>query len=335
MELVPRGAVYDPKTGASSLDDGALKQHEAQMREWKQAADQEASATTKANREFEKIKDYIRVLEGGHWPKGRPDYRSSFVLNRIERIRQEHLALLTDIRPTIEVISKVEAYQKQAEIARRVIEYEWFNNDLDLSLVSVVDHALFGAGYWKVGAAMPGVMKFVPCGMDVVIPLQPGLNIQDSAGVLYKTFKPLGFFQRAYPRKFAAIEKSSYSDASSIGSTFLQRPGYMDEYTWNALAPQLKWKIGLRSSSPYAQGGVDGKFFRGARLQEYWVDDTSRNETRDVLLVKDPNLTTEQHNYWYLVRPGERMYPHKRLIIYANDVLVYDGPSPYWHGLYQ
>jgi hypothetical protein len=53
-----------------------------------------------------------------------------------------------------------------------------------------------------------------------------------------------------------------------------------------------------------------------------------------VVTVKDPRYSTEQHNYHYQVRPGERLFPRKRLVIFVGNTILYDGPSPYWHGLY-
>ncbi len=34
----------------------------------------------------------------------------------------------------------------------------------------------------------------------------------------------------------------------------------------------------------------------------------------------------------YLVQPGGYLYPFKRLILTTPEFMLYDGPSPYWHG---
>jgi hypothetical protein len=50
--------------------------------------------------------------------------------------------------------------------------------------------------------------------------------------------------------------------------------------------------------------------------------------------MKDPSIPLDAHNYHYWVEPGDRLYPRKRLIVFAGNRLMSDGPSPYWHGLY-
>jgi hypothetical protein len=76
------------------------------------------------------------------------------------------------------------------------------------------------------------------------------------------------------------------------------------------------------------------KLYGSIELEEYYYDDISINESKRTILMKDPFLPQSMHNWWYEVKPGERLYPRKRLIIYAGTRLMYDGPSPFWHGLY-
>ena len=76
------------------------------------------------------------------------------------------------------------------------------------------------------------------------------------------------------------------------------------------------------------------RLYGSVELEEYYVDDMSINESNRIVTVKDPYLPQNMHNWWYEVKPGERLYPRKRLVIYGGDKLLYDGPSPYWHGMY-
>ncbi len=69
--------------------------------------------------------------------------------------------------------------------------------------------------------------------------------------------------------------------------------------------------------------------------ESFWVADPAVNETRERILIKNPNLSLEEHNYWYWVEPGQPLWPRKRLMIFGGEaLLMYDGPSPYWHGQY-
>jgi hypothetical protein len=69
-------------------------------------------------------------------------------------------------------------------------------------------------------------------------------------------------------------------------------------------------------------------------MQEFWIDDPSINESKHDVLVRHPYLSLQQHNYWYWVKPGQRLYPRKRLLVFGGRKLLYDGPSPFWHGQY-
>ena len=75
--------------------------------------------------------------------------------------------------------------------------------------------------------------------------------------------------------------------------------------------------------------------FPTCRLEEFWIADPAVNETNERILIRNPNLPLESHNYWYWVDPGQPLWPRKRLVIFAGEqLLMYDGPSPYWHGQY-
>jgi len=39
-------------------------------------------------------------------------------------------------------------------------------------------------------------------------------------------------------------------------------------------------------------------------------------------------------SWGYTVQPGSRLYPRKRLIVATEAGILYDGPNPYWHGMF-
>jgi len=300
------------------------------MLNWRDAAKEEAVKALRQNPEYDQAAIYLKYLQGEFWDRRRPGYLSSFYDNRLEQARYSTLSMLTDIRPTVDVGSNVEAYADQAKIAQAVIHHEWLKQDLDLSLAGVVDASmLFGNGFWKMSANSPGNMTFNPCGPDVVMPIQPGRNLQDSSAVLYRTYKPLSYFQRIWPQKCANLENEAVT-TDQQGSQ-INRPPHISEYTWNSLSPQMRYRIGMKVGR--FSGPSPGQY-PVIELQEYWVDDLSINESTEEVIVKDPYLALNAHNYWYKVSPMGRLYPRKRLIVFAGNRLMYDGPSPYWHGLF-
>jgi hypothetical protein len=46
----------------------------------------------------------------------------------------------------------------------------------------------------------------------------------------------------------------------------------------------------------------------------------------------DDGQPKAQNNWSYKVEPGESLYPNRRMIVWAGQHKIYDGPSYYWHG---
>lgn len=71
-----------------------------------------------------------------------------------------------------------------------------------------------------------------------------------------------------------------------------------------------------------------------------YLDDRSRNNGGETVLMGDWDRggaggTLRSLNHWsYEVEPKAERYPFKRLIIWVKNCILYDGPSPYWHGLF-
>jgi hypothetical protein len=326
---MPRAPIIssERKSGTYDAPDG----YKRDIMRWRDAARDEAIQTLQLNPEYEHVQTYINWLEGEHWNKDRPRYRSRFHDNRMLEARMEAISLLSDIRPTMSVSSKVPAYDHHGEIALNCIQHEWFRNNFDLELVRAVDHALLSVGYWKIGASMPGSINIVACGMDSVLPIQPGRTMQDSTAVLYRTYKPIQYFINVFGEKAHGLERQTVSSHWASTNNQYVRPGHVTEHTWNAMSPAMRHHLGIRAprKAPAAAG-----VFPVIELEEYWIDDPEINDSSNTVIVKDPNLSLDQHNYHYKVAPGQRLFPRKRLLIFAGDKIMYDGPSPYWHGLF-
>lgn len=332
MDTLSRGPIYrsDASGETPIYSDG----YQLRLANWRESAYAEAVATAELNPESTEVRKYIGCLEGkGWWNPRRARYKSRFFDNRMNNARQSDLALLTDIRPTIDVATKIPAYKPYAEMAAGIIHYEWSKNDMDLSLVRVADICkLNGTSFWKIGAALPGSMQVIPCGPESVLPIQPGFGIQESTAVLYRTYKTLAYLRNKFPYSAVGLEReSNFYGMSPNGETRLSRPPQMSEYTWNGLSPQMQRAFGVQTAASTMSAR---QTFPSLELQEFYVDDPAVNESKYPVLMRHPFLSLEQHNYWYWVQPGDRLYPRKRLIVFAGRKLMYDGPAPFWHGQY-
>jgi hypothetical protein len=334
IEMVPRApVVYNSKSGSLDRPDNYL----SSARAWRAAAREEAIQTLKMNPERDFVRAYTDMLMGRYWDRRRARYRSQYFDNRMGEARLSTLCSLTDTRPAMDVgtTSTIEAFRAQAEIVRKCIQSIWDTEDLDLATEAVVDHALLSVGYWKIAATMPtesvpAQMLVIPCGMDSVLPIQPGRHLQDSSAVLYRVFKPLHRVKQAYGMSAEGIEREiTGSFLSFVGGAYPD--SLIPDYTYNAQNPAIRAQPAGRAGIAMAS---EAGPFASVEVEEYWIDDPTVNEAGGEIQVKDPRLALDAHNYHYRVPHGERLFPRKRLMVWAGDRLLYDGPAPYWHGLY-
>jgi hypothetical protein len=305
--------------------------YDIEMRKWRDEAYEEALRFKRLSPEEPRVKTHMKFIEGNHWEQfgRRAKYKSNFYINKTGTARLSHLAVLTDTRPDINVSCNIPEYEEDANRINDVITAEYINNNSDLTLASIADiSSTCGTGFGKTAAWYPGYSSVQACGPDMVMPIQPGFSIQESTAVLYQTYKSLTWAMRECPQKAAQIERNANATLVTGGEGF-NKPEHIDSWTWQRMAPQMKRLVGTRI--PTVQEPTRG-LFRSVLWQEYWVDDLSKNESSQTVIMRDPNLSLDAHNWWYRVEPGERLYPRKRLVTFAGDTVVYDGPNPYWHG---
>lgn len=327
MDRLPRGPIYtDEHEGVDTPD----KYSEA-MRQWHEAAYEQALKDNALNPENKFIQRNLNYVQGQHWSNKRPRYKSRFYINKVGKARYDTLAHLTDSRPAIDVASNRADLEEAARVTKQCIESEWMRQDMDFALITAADIALAaGTAFWKVGGASPGSLKVTACGPDMVMPIQPGKHIQESSAVLYRTWKSLTDTMRKFKRA-ENLEREAMSPAiNSDGMATYAKPGTIDDITWQRLAPQMRRALGHKVA--VQEPSLD--YFRVVEWQEYYVEDYSINESSKPVLMRDPTLPLREHNWWYWVQPKQRLYPRKRLITFAGKQLVYDGPAPFWHGLY-
>lgn len=326
---LPRGPLQTARRERDIPDD-----YTNRVLAWRDAAINQGLAEARDNPEWDEVANYIQILEG-RWEENtlQSTRRDRMTDNKIAQARIEALAYLTDIKPTIDVRTSVEEYKSAAEAIKGIIQHEWKVRRMDVALEEVLDHALFGTGYWKISCSYPGEFSVLSCGMDTVIPIQQGKDLQDSTAVLYRAFKPPHFYKSRWRERAEGIER----EAETVGIVGIQsnqytRPWNVNEYSWNSMSPAMRYhKV---RTSPGSSIQTQYAEFPLIQLQEYWIEDWNLNESQETVIVKDPYKELDEHNYWYRVAPGERLYPRKRLLVFAGDRLMYDGPSPYWHGMF-
>lgn len=323
MDQAPRGPIVREKSGTLDVEDG----YKTKIKRFREGTRQQSIRELRSNKEWAMLAQYIRALEGSMWPRNRPKFRSPFVDNHLARARKETLAQYTDIRPTIQV--KSEPFQQQADILTKLTVNQWVKHNMEITLTECLDHALLSVGYWKINGAT-GRVSAIACGMDTVMPINCNGNIQEASAIRYHTFKPISYFRQKWGKDLA--ERLLRSDKSANGGQAASNYGStigMNDYSWSRLSPSMRYI--MRDRVPDETANPDNRdTFPVAELEEIWWEDYNVNELSRPVIIKDPYSPLATHNYWYEVKPGERLYPRKRLIVGAGDETPYDGPSPFW-----
>jgi hypothetical protein len=96
----------------------------------------------------------------------------------------------------------------------------------------------------------------------------------------------------------------------------------------SAVASPAYTLAGLGAKDPNRSKGIDGGTPE-CTLYRTFVNDRSINLTGGPVIVGPPGT-----NWSYTVEAGERLYPYRRLLLWNEKRVLWDGPNPYWTGSY-
>jgi len=302
-----------------------LSEHDRMVGMWCQAVFEEAKDELERYEEIVNIDRNINYLMGRQWVERRPSYKSSPVANRLWTNLIQLVSYLTDVRQSFEIKANNRLYDKHAEILNKLIRGWFFSEDVDMTMAMIIIHSALTIGYgrlvWNPELKNgEGELELTACGAMDVIPIRPGHNLQKALGVIYRTPKPLSWFQEKYPTKgFAVPVDREYSQFISTASSNAGQG--MWGRAWQVLSPQMRRLFG-QSASQYRDSVIPMALYR-----EFWVRDDQKNTSDREVFVGDMDK-----EYGYTVQPGHKLYPRGRLVCMGGPVVLYDGPNPFWHG---
>jgi hypothetical protein len=318
--------------GWYSYDSGGMDRsmqqsdHDKQVSSWCQAVFEEAKDELERYEDIVQLDRYINYLMGRQWTERRPSYKAAPVSNRIWTNLIQLVSYLTDIRQSFEVKATNKNFDDHAKVLNKVIRAWFFNEDVDMTLAMIIIHAALTIGYgrlvWNPDLKNgEGEIEFTSCGAMDVIPIRPSHTLQRSLGVIYRSPKPLAWFQEKYPTKgFAVPADREYSQFQSSASNAGQG---MFGRAWQILSPQMKRLFG-QSASQFRDSVIPMSLYR-----EFWLRDNQKNTSNADVFVGD--VVTE---HGYVVAPGKKLYPRGRLICMGGPIVLYDGPNPFYHGCF-
>jgi hypothetical protein len=315
---------YDLLEFRVDLTEDQIKQR---RQDWCNASFEEAQNWLMRSEEAVEVDNYISYLMGKQWPTKRPSYKAAPVNNLLLRSMEQTIATLTDIRTAYEVVSENKIWDEQAQMLTKTAKSWWVNQNIDLQLGMAVIHAYITTGFLRIvwNSRLyngKGDFQVIPENINAILPIgQPTMDLQDWEGVIYTSARPLAWFKRKYPDAWYKVRPTQQL---STYTKNIAKPAFIGKTAFNMLSPQMQRALGGRPQ--YGESVV-----AQAKYTEFWLQDYSLNISKN-----DIRMGLEKSNWFYIVKPGERLYPRGRLIITGGEDFqtMYDGPNFHWHGRY-
>lgn len=254
-----------------------------------------------------------------------PSYLPRMTINEARKVTQAHASVLTDLKPVWGYKSENPAYAQHGYLLNNLIIAWYVNTMADLELGNTVKLAL-AAGTadtlveWDPHARFGGDHRIMARDFRDTLPWRPApmsRDVQDWQGVIFREEHSLNVLRGMYPTKAALFQATS----DSLLSTLM---GRFRSLTSRLVSPAVDTLGGLTSASSNLKP-KSGHVL----LYRTFLDDQTRNLTLKPIPMGPPGAA-----WAYVVPPGERLYPNKRCIVATPDAIVWDGPSPFWHGLF-
>ena len=287
----------------------------------------EGDAFLRAQKGFNKTSETIDAI-AGEGAELRVDKLSSTTSNHIGKIALDLAAGMTDVRPFFEYRTKNPAFDAQVDIYENLGEHWWYNRQIDMRMCDVIKFSCAaGTGYahqvWD-----PELLdiNLLPEDPRDVLPIRPSSNItlQDALGVIIRRERTVGYVRSQYPDAPDSKIKAE-KDGSIIASMRNTRTGRLLE------------KIGSPFHDLLFGNKAQDQLPRVPTLDLYTMylkDDRIHKGSRPLPMGEFRDDGSPATNWSYMVEPGDPVYPYKRMIVFTNHGVLYDGPSPYWHGLF-
>jgi hypothetical protein len=283
----------------------------------------------------------------------RPEGLATTTSNRFKKVHLELVAGMTDIRPFWDIRTFNTRFQPQAEIFSKLSEWWYTNTHADQEgLANAIRYATVGgSGYVHLHfdpMAAQGDGEIVATGrLDPrdVVPIRPYAfdSIQHAQGVVIKEEKTVNYTRDCYPDFEDFIVADRYNE---IGNQ-------LSDTKYGRIQAELNSKVGSLKDAIFGDKAKQS-IGRQPVLDLYtgYFVDTSTNDTDSPVEVgdweDDPNWTRPEgilgffekparrpaNNWSYEVKPGDKLYPRGRRIVFTRNLILSDGPNPYWHGMF-
>lgn len=285
---------------------------------------------------YKELDRMIAYIMGDQLDPRRPSGLSAVTVNQLKNILLQSVSAITDVHPLFGFKTKNTTFHKQSELLTNLTQAWWVNNFCDVKLGDVLRYALLCCGYcevhWDQSAAEGmGDILLSPRDPRDVLPIRAtyGQSVQDWEGVILCETMSLDKARARWPYKRIEADNS----------------GAFTQKVWKTLSMLL----GTSSTTP-GGSSLFGNRPRKAPKAVPTVDvfTTYVKDRRLHQGAAPVKLGEEGTNWEYTVYPigwqkpdgtvatekDARLFPRGRLIIATRSTVLYDGPNPYWHGMF-
>jgi hypothetical protein len=310
-----------PATTAESLAQG-----DPRVLGWLREVREEGDRINRSDPSYDQIEPAMRYVVGEQMPPERKKlkYLPQVIVNESRKAMQAHVSALTDIKPLFGWKTINPQYQQQADLLNQYALAEWVTTMADLDLGDSIKYALAcGTGDlvvdWDPHAPFGGANSLSPRDPRDTLPFRPShaRSPQLWQGVTLREEHTVNALRSMYPGKADLFRPSSDTVLDKVKGRFRTALTYL-----------------LTPADPLDRLAQDGAHTRQARsggvaLYRTYMKDHTRNLTGKPIVMGQPGA-----NWAYVVKDGERLYPRGRLIVSTENMILYDGPNTYWHGLF-
>lgn len=289
---------------------------------WVMEQAQEGDRLNRSDPLFSKMDENMAYVNGDQLKGGRPGYIPKVVINETKRTLRIHASALTDIRPLFAWRVANPAFADASAALNQLLIVWWVTRFTDLALCDVIKYGLAagsGDGILEFDPTLPGGgdSVLIPRDPRDTLPIRPShsTRIQDWGGVVLRQEVDPAKLAAKYPEKLSSILSGASMGGrlTQLFTRFLRHTpvatGTLDGLSRAKSGPQLP-SSGIQTYNAYFK-------------------DHSVNKSASAVLVGPPGS-----NYSYIVQPGQRLYPRCRLVVVSENDTFYDGPNPYWHGMF-
>lgn len=273
----------------------------------------------KIEKAIDAIFAYEREGAGSYLPTTHHRPLSQTRVNLVGDIAEELTGLLTDTRMFWNYATANPKYEQQARLSNKDAEDWYTSRFIDLRIGDVVRYyTACGTGYAHLyyNRRLDDMMIEAEDPRHV-FPIDPVSyhTLQDALGAIVRKPRSVDWVKREYGKDVKA-------DIGGVGIF-----GWFNRAIGGGSKQKHSGPLSKRAGDDEGIPGLPTVFVNTCYLKDNRVNKTGK----DAYLGKwEDGKPVDQWSY--SVPSGEPLYPFGRMIVWGGGALLYDGPSPYWHG---